>query len=86
MAYSTFKQVDLGIGEYARALRPAVTGVVCMCLAVWGVRTLQPVDLSRVVALTTDIATGAFVYLGTLLLLFRERLQAMTSRLRGAFS
>ncbi len=86
MMYLTFRQVDLRITEYLRALAPAVSGVLLMCLAVVATRQLHPASMPRVMSLAADIATGAAAYPAALLLLYRDRMLALVSRVRGTLT
>ncbi|MCC6927892.1 MAG: lipopolysaccharide biosynthesis protein [Gemmatimonadaceae bacterium] len=86
LAVLTFRQVHMSFGEYLHALRAPLSGVVVMSAAVWSARFLQPDDFARPWALATDIAVGAVAYGATLLLLHRERMLAIVSRIRGAMS
>lgn len=86
MALSAFRQVDLRVADYLRALRAPLSGVAVMCLAVWGAGALQPDGMSRLLALVADIVAGVLGYGGTLMLFHRERMLAIISRVRGALT
>lgn len=78
--WKTFKTIEMPVGDYLRALRPALHGTVVMVLAV----TLLKWTLAAqpfLLRLILEIATGAAAYVTTLLLLHRER---MTTFLRAA--
>jgi O-antigen/teichoic acid export membrane protein len=72
--WKTFRTIAMPVGEYFKALRPALDGTLAMALAVsllkWTVLPKEPL-LLRVVL---EIATGCAAYIATLLLLHRERM------------
>lgn len=71
---TTFQAIDMKVGEYFRALRPALNGTIAMIAAVQFVKyRLGPTErlLPRLVL---EVAVGALVYLGILWFLHRDRL------------
>jgi len=80
--WKTFKTIEMPVGDYLRALRPALQGTVVMVLAV---SLLKSVLLPRGplwLRLVLEIATGAIAYLATLLLLHRERMVTLVRTAR----
>jgi PST family polysaccharide transporter len=75
MAATTFRQVQLGWGEYLRVLVPATNAVVVMAAAVMALRMALPAGTPRLVALVSEVSTGAIAYAGTLWILHRERVR-----------
>ncbi|HXM60993.1 MAG TPA: lipopolysaccharide biosynthesis protein [Terriglobales bacterium] len=72
--WKTFKTIEMPVGDYLRALRPALHGTVVMVLAVTSVKwTLVP-EKPLLLRLVLEIVTGAAAYIATLLLLHRERM------------
>ncbi len=70
---TTFRAIDMKVGEYLRALRPALSGTVVMIAVVEFVKyRLGPTDrlLPRLVL---EVAVGAIVYTATLWRLHKER-------------
>ncbi len=72
--WKSFKTIEMPVGDYWRALRPALHGTLAMVLAVsllkWALLPRGPLLLR----LFLEIATGATAYIATLLLLHRERM------------
>jgi PST family polysaccharide transporter len=69
----TFQRIGMSLGEYLRALRPALSGTIAMIPAVeWVKYSLAPTR-PMLFRLIVEVAAGALVYLGTLWLLHRER-------------
>jgi len=82
--HKTFRTIGMKIGEYIRALRPALDGTMAMALCVELVKhTLAP-SLPLVVRLTLEIMTGIAVYAGTLWVLHRERVQVLVQAARSS--
>ena len=79
----TFQAIGMNIGEYLRALRPALTGTVVMIPAVEWVRHSLAANHSLLLRLAAEVTVGAFVYLGTLWLLHRERLMVLIQGLKN---
>jgi len=71
--HKTFKAIDMRVGEYLRALRPAATATAVMIPAVEWVRHSVALSRPLLVRLAIEVAAGALVYLGTLWLLHRDR-------------
>jgi O-antigen/teichoic acid export membrane protein len=79
--WKTFKTIEMPVGEYLRALRPALHGTVVMVLAVSLLKLALLEKQHLLLRLVLEITTGAVAYIATLLLLHRER---MTTFLRTA--
>jgi PST family polysaccharide transporter len=80
--WKTFKTIEMPVGDYLRALRPALHGTVVMVLAV----TLLKWTLAAqpfLLRLILEIATGAAAYVTTLLLLHRERMMTFLRAARN---
>jgi PST family polysaccharide transporter len=80
--WKTFKTIEMPVGDYLRALRPALHGTVVMVLAV----TLLKSTLAAqpfLLRLILEIATGAAAYVTTLLLLHRERMMTFLRAARN---
>jgi teichuronic acid exporter len=71
--YKTFQTIHMKVGEYIRALRPALDGSLLMTGAVLTLKWFLPGSLPMVVRLVLEICTGALAFVGTVLLLHRER-------------
>jgi teichuronic acid exporter len=85
--WKTLQTVEMSVGEYIRALRPALDSSAAMVIAVFAFQRIVPPDHFHWVRLASEIAIGAGVYLGTLTLLHRERVQYFVDavkRMRGA--
>ena len=79
----TLRTVEMSLKEYALALRPPIEGSIAMTVAVLLLRHLLPANAALAVRLVAEIAGGAVAYLGTLLLLHRERMSTFM-RLAGS--
>jgi len=81
----TFRTIDMKVGEYFRALRPALEGTIVMIVVVellkHGVPTLWPLPLRFAI----EVTAGALAYFVTLRLLHRERLMALWEIARNLF-
>jgi len=81
--WKTFKTIEMPVGDYLRALRPALHGTLAMVLAVsslkWALLPRGPLLLR----LALEIATGATAYISTLLLLHRERIATFARTARN---
>jgi PST family polysaccharide transporter len=80
--WKTFKTIEMPVGDYLRALRPALQGTAVMVLAV----TLLKWTLAAepfLLRLILEIATGAAAYVTTLLLLHRERMMTFLRAARN---
>jgi teichuronic acid exporter len=78
----TLHTIEMPLGEYLRALRPAIDGVLVMSIAVlavkWAAHSLHLLPL-----LVIEIAAGTLAYSAVLLLFHRSRVMAFTGFLRG---
>jgi len=84
--WKTFRTIEMNIGEYLAALRPAGDGVVAMAV---GVGLLKWVSVGRLPILTRlflEIAVGMIIYASTVLLLHRSRVFAFLGVIRQARS
>ena len=70
----TFQAIDMKVGEYFRALRPATNGTIVMIVCVAGARFKLPPSWPVLFRLLLEVVIGAVVYLATLWLLHRDRL------------
>ncbi len=71
--WKTIKTIEMEVGDYFRALRPAIDGCVAMSAAVLALKWALPSVDSKWLRLTVEIGTGAAVYTGAILLLHRGR-------------
>jgi teichuronic acid exporter len=71
--WKTFQTIHMKTSEYIRAVRPALDGALLMAAAVLGLKWFVPASLPMVVRLILEIATGALVYVGTVMVFHRER-------------
>jgi uncharacterized membrane protein len=69
----TFATTATSVGEYIRAIRPALDGSAAMVAGVLGLKYLLPTSLPLVLRLVLEIVVGGAIYLGTVLLFHRER-------------
>jgi PST family polysaccharide transporter len=69
----TLKTIEMGFGDYFKALRPALDGCIVMALAVGFVRWKLPSMQVHWLRLMIEVSTGAAVYLATLALFHRGR-------------
>ena len=69
----TLQTINMNLGEYLRALRPALNGALCMTAAVLAIKWLMPVGIPKLLRLVPEIAVGAIFYTGTIMLLHRDR-------------
>ena len=82
----TFRTVDMKVGEYLRALRPALEGTVAMVIAVELVKSgLAPVR-SLLERLIVEVFVGAGIYLGVMWLRHRQRLAIFFQTAKRAWS
>jgi O-antigen/teichoic acid export membrane protein len=81
--WKVLKTIDMGVGDYIRALRPALDGSAVMALVIvafkYGLRSTQP----RWFSLLAEIGAGAAVYVITLMLLHRDRVLHFLSIAKG---
>jgi len=85
--WKTFKTIHMKFGEYFRALRPALDGTAVMILGVLGLKWVLPAGQPLLLRLILEVAVGGAAYIGTVLLLHRQRALAfynMALRLRRA--
>jgi len=73
----TFGAIGMTLGEYLRALRPAVTGTLVMTLIVETVRQGITASQPLLLRLAIEVAVGTLAYLGTVWLLHRDRVIAV---------
>jgi hypothetical protein len=71
--WKTFQTIHMKTGEYVRAVRPALDGALVMTAAVLALKWFLPPSLPLVVRLILEVATGALVYVGAVMVLHRER-------------
>lgn len=71
--WKTFQTIDMKVGDYIRALRPALDGSAAMIVAVAGLKWLSPNHQPHWFYPIADITVGAAVYLTTVTLMHRER-------------
>ncbi len=84
--WKTLKTIQMGVGDYIGALRPALHGTAAMIIVVLALQWKLPPTHYRWLHLITEIAAGAAAYLATVLLLHRERVMYFLSvarRIRG---
>lgn len=79
---TTFRIIEMPIGEYLRSLWPAVSGCVAMVAAVYAAGRLIPGAGPNWVELVASVAAGTVAYIGTLLVLHRHRAQATLDFIR----
>ncbi|MBO0911616.1 MAG: lipopolysaccharide biosynthesis protein, partial [Acidobacteria bacterium] len=80
--WKTFQAIEMRLGEYLRALRPAIDGVLVMSVAVLSVKRAAH-SLQLLPILVLEIAAGALVYSAVLILFHRPRVMAFTGFLKG---
>ena len=71
--WKTLKSIEMSAGEYLRALRPALHGTVAMILVVLALEWKLPPTHFKWLHLIAVIAGGGLAYMGTVLLLHRQR-------------
>lgn len=71
--WKTLKTLQMGLGDYIRALRPALDGSAAMVLAVVALQWKLPLSHFKWLNLMVEIGAGGAVYLATVMLLHRER-------------
>lgn len=81
--WKTFKTIEMPVWDYWKALRPAVHGTVVMILAVSLLRWAVLRGQILWVRLVLEIVAGAAVYMLTLLLLHRGRMQTFFGAVKG---
>lgn len=80
--FATFKAIEMPLGEYLRALRPALEGTLVMALAVGILKWQISPARSLFVRLIFEIGLGAAAYMGTLLLLHHQRMLVLVRAAR----
>jgi PST family polysaccharide transporter len=70
----TFQAIGMHVGEYMRALYPSLHGIIAMVPVVLWVKHEVALAHSLLLRLVLEVAAGALAYVGTLLLLHRERM------------
>src|SRR5580704_2067525 len=81
--WKAFKTIEMPVGDYLRALRPALHGTAVMVLAVTSLKWTLLAKQSSILRLVLEIATGAAAYIATLLLLHRERIMTFLRTARS---
>jgi PST family polysaccharide transporter len=79
----TFKTIEMPVGDYLRALRPALHGTLVMVLAVTLLKWSLPAKEFLPLRLVLEITTGAAAYVATLLLFHRERMMTFLRTARA---
>jgi teichuronic acid exporter len=85
--WKTFKTIEMKVGDYMRALRPALDGSAAMILVVGALKWALPPHQPRWPYPITEVALGAGVYLAVVTLMHGERVThflGIVKRLRGA--
>ncbi|MGB0103073.1 MAG: lipopolysaccharide biosynthesis protein [Candidatus Sulfotelmatobacter sp.] len=77
----TFQTIDMKIGEYFRAVRPALEGSLAMIVCVELLRATLPSMQKLVVRLGLEVAVGALSYIGALMLLHKTRMLVLIQAL-----
>ena len=70
--WKTMKTIQMNVGDYFKALRPALDGSIAMTLGVLGIQRILP-PFSPWIRLLIEIGGGAAVYVATVTLLHQER-------------
>jgi teichuronic acid exporter len=84
--WKTLKTIQMSFWEYFSAVRPGLEGAIAMALAVGLLKWKLPASQPILLRLLFEIAAGAIVYIGTVLLLHRERAMSFVTiakRMRG---
>jgi teichuronic acid exporter len=71
--WKTLNAIEMSVGEYLAALRPALHGTVAMVLVVFALQWKLPPLHFKWLHLMVEIAGGAVAYMGTVMLLHRDR-------------
>jgi O-antigen/teichoic acid export membrane protein len=72
--WKTFKSIGMQVGDYLKAVRPALSGTLVMVTGVELAKRVFPSDRQVLLRLMTEIGVGVISYTATLLLLHRERI------------
>lgn len=70
--WKTMKTIQMGVGDYFKAIRPALDGSIAMILAVLALQRMLP-TVSPWIHLLSEIGGGAVAYIATVTLLHHER-------------
>jgi O-antigen/teichoic acid export membrane protein len=76
MYVRTARRIRMSIGEYLRALRPAIDGCVGMTAAVLLLKWALPPTIFPLGRLLAEVSSGALVYVGAQLLFHRDRVMS----------
>jgi O-antigen/teichoic acid export membrane protein len=71
--WKALKTIQMSAWEYFTAVRPGLDGAIAMALAVGLLKWKLPVNAPLLLRLIAEIAIGGFVYIGTVLMLHRDR-------------
>jgi O-antigen/teichoic acid export membrane protein len=82
--WQTLKTIGMALGDYIRAMRPALDGSIAMTLAVIAMHRFLTFPRVRWPYLIAEIACGAVVYMVTVVLLHRDRVNRFFSVVRDA--
>jgi len=84
--WKTLKTIDMRLGDYVNALRPALHGSAAMAIAVIALRWKLPSTHFKWLQLMVEIGGGAVAYVATLALFHRQRVNHflnIAKRVRG---
>jgi len=79
----TFATIEMSVAEYIRSIRPALDGTIVMTLTVEYMRYALFGGQHSILKMALEIAVGVASYVGTLLLLHRERTLAFLQLAKG---
>jgi teichuronic acid exporter len=77
-----FKKIDVTVGQYLAALRPAMIGCLCMVAAVIFVKEAMPAAWPVGMKFAVEVTAGAAVYALTALSIHGERVRAFVQVIR----
>jgi len=77
------KKIELTTAEYFRSLQPALTGSGLMIATILALKVLWGPGWPLVLRFVVEVLLGAFVYIGSILVLHRGRLGALMRRIRS---
>jgi PST family polysaccharide transporter len=77
-----FKKIDVTVGQYLAALRPAMIGCLCMLAAVIVVKQAMPQGWPLGMRFAVEVGTGAAVYALTALSIHGERVRSFLRVIR----